>query len=186
MRFSILAVMAMASTVLAQEDPGPSPTASVGCEPHGDHWHCEGPATEAATETTVVTPTMPSPTQSVGCEPHGDHWHCDGPASTEATATTTASASHSHDDDDDEEEATETPTMPSPSESVGCEPHGDHWHCEGPAETGSVSATTSAEGAEETGSSEEEGSSEEGAAGMLGVELSAVIALAVGVAVVQL
>lgn len=25
------------SGVLAQ-DPGPSPTESVGCEPHGDHW----------------------------------------------------------------------------------------------------------------------------------------------------
>ena len=29
-----------ATLVLTQgaEDPGPSPTASVGCEPHGDHW----------------------------------------------------------------------------------------------------------------------------------------------------
>lgn len=43
MRFSILALFALASAALAQEstsqDPGPSPTASVGCEPHGDHWY---------------------------------------------------------------------------------------------------------------------------------------------------
>ena len=24
-------------------DPGPSPTESIGCERHGDHWHCDGP-----------------------------------------------------------------------------------------------------------------------------------------------
>jgi hypothetical protein len=40
MRFSVYAIALMTSVssgVLAQ-DPGPSPTASVGCEPHGDHW----------------------------------------------------------------------------------------------------------------------------------------------------
>lgn len=30
-----------ASAVLAQADPGPSPTNSVGCKPHGDHWYVE-------------------------------------------------------------------------------------------------------------------------------------------------
>ncbi|KAF3354601.1 hypothetical protein VdG1_07391 [Verticillium dahliae VDG1] len=25
-------------------DLPPAPTQYVGCEPHGDHWHCEGPA----------------------------------------------------------------------------------------------------------------------------------------------
>ncbi|ERF76813.1 hypothetical protein EPUS_07993 [Endocarpon pusillum Z07020] len=29
-------------------DPGPSPTASIGCVPHGDHWDCEGPAPVSA------------------------------------------------------------------------------------------------------------------------------------------
>ena len=55
--------------------------------------------------------------------------------------------------------------MPSPSQSVGCEPHGDHWHCDGPAETGSAGG-------------------EEGAAGAIGVDLSAVAAMAIGVAAV--
>ncbi|KAL4890560.1 hypothetical protein BDV59DRAFT_204273 [Aspergillus ambiguus] len=179
MRFSALALMALASSALAQ-DPGPSPTASVGCEPHGDHWHCDGPASEAATES--ITPTVPSPTQSVGCEPHGDHWHCDGPASAAATATSTATASD-EDHEEDHEDSTASPTMPSPTESVGCEPHGDHWHCDGPAETGaSASGTSSAEGAEATGSED----AEEGAAGIMGVELSAVVGLALGVAVFQL
>lgn len=148
--------------------------------------HCDGPATAAATET--ATPAVPSPTESVGCEPHGDHWHCDGPASTAATATSTATASH----DDHDEESTATPTVPSPTESVGCEPHGDHWHCDGPAETGSsasastsasasASSTSSAAGAAASGSD-----GEEGAAGNIGVQLSAVVGLALGVAVLQL
>ncbi|KLJ13565.1 hypothetical protein EMPG_11502 [Blastomyces silverae] len=117
-----------ATFVLGQEDPGPSPTESVGCEPHGDHWHCDGPRLPTgATTTASATPTAadpgPSPTESVGCEPHGDHWHCDGPR-LPTSATTTG---------------TVTPTAadpgPSPTESVGCEPHGDHWHCEGPVPT---------------------------------------------------
>lgn len=73
----------------------PSPTESIGCEPHGDHWHCEGPRTTPAvvvvtTSAAVAVTTSahahedhtdspgtgsmaPSPTASVGCEPHGDH-----------------------------------------------------------------------------------------------------------------
>ena len=61
----------------------PSPTESVGCEPHGDHWHCDGPrvtSSAAPNPTGSSTKSLkPSPTESVGCEPHGDHWHCDGP-----------------------------------------------------------------------------------------------------------
>jgi hypothetical protein len=36
----ILAFLALTACALAQETetPGPSPTESVGCEPHGDHW----------------------------------------------------------------------------------------------------------------------------------------------------
>lgn len=31
-------------TVIGQsEDPGPSPTESIGCEPHGDHWYACSP-----------------------------------------------------------------------------------------------------------------------------------------------
>ncbi|EGX45253.1 hypothetical protein AOL_s00173g354 [Orbilia oligospora ATCC 24927] len=114
----------------------PSPTESVGCEAHGDHWHCEGPV--AVTTTAAKTTShdheegegtlAPSPTGSVGCEAHGDHWHCAGPR--EATTTTT-SASH----------GTGSGTLaPSPAESVGCEAHGDHWHCDGPRTT--IASTT--------------------------------------------
>ncbi|KXG51578.1 uncharacterized protein PGRI_089710 [Penicillium griseofulvum] len=109
MRFSVyvIALMTSVSSGVLAQDPGPSPTASVGCEPHGDHWHCDGPAstgvsvTSTASEveastTAHVTPTAPSPTESVGCEPHGDHWHCDGPAETaSASASGSASASAS-------------------------------------------------------------------------------------------
>lgn len=32
-------LLGLVPLALAQtEDPGPSPTESVGCEPHGDHW----------------------------------------------------------------------------------------------------------------------------------------------------
>ncbi|CAI7639953.1 hypothetical protein N7533_002029 [Penicillium manginii] len=108
MKFTLLAMIALVSGAISQtttsEDPGPSPTASVGCEPHGDHWHCDGPASATATTsasasssedtTTSATPTSPSPTESVGCEPHGDHWHCDGPAETGTDSSSTASASN--------------------------------------------------------------------------------------------
>lgn len=50
--------------------------------------------------------------------------------------------------------------MPSPTESVGCEPHGDHWHCDGPAETGSAGG-------------------EEGSAGAMGVHASLLVGLSV-------
>ena len=50
---------------------GPSPTDSVGCEPHGDHWDCEGPATPTGTGTaapsfvtTTSRPAGPAPTTS--------------------------------------------------------------------------------------------------------------------------
>ncbi|CAH0038050.1 unnamed protein product [Clonostachys rhizophaga] len=143
---------AVSSAVSSAADPGPSPTESVGCQPHGDHWHCEGPATSAAVTTSAsedhdhdhssTVDPGPSPTESVGCQPHGDHWHCEGPAvtsgassrapSSSAAAVTTTSADH-----DDHSHGSATPTKPSPTESVGCEPHGDHWHCDGPRVTSS-------------------------------------------------
>ncbi|KAG7293591.1 hypothetical protein NEMBOFW57_003644 [Staphylotrichum longicolle] len=111
----------------------------------------------------------PSPTESVGCEPHGDHWHCEGPrvtsapvaaatSSSAAAAVTTSSATHDHDhdhgDDDDDDhvhtDAAGTGSLkPSPTESYGCEPHGDHWHCEGPvtaSATGTASVSAAASG----------------------------------------
>lgn len=92
------------STTSADASPTlPSPTESVGCEPHGDHWHCDGPAETAgasSSATVSASPTMPIPTESSGCEPHGDHWHCDGPAETgSASASASASASTSSGDE---------------------------------------------------------------------------------------
>ncbi|KAF2837909.1 hypothetical protein M501DRAFT_146015 [Patellaria atrata CBS 101060] len=170
---TLIPSFALVAFALAQsESLAPSPTESIGCEPHGDHWHCDGPA---PTGDVVGTGSLaPSPTESIGCEPHGDHWHCDGPAvettpvvivitpsaiasATESVLTTTALAtltehSHSEGEEDhehtthDEDEPMTGMPPPSPTESVGCEPHGDHWHCDGPAVTGpSTLLTTSTE-----------------------------------------
>ncbi len=87
-----------ASEIGSSLDPGPSPTASIGCEPHGDHWDCEGPRATDLIITTTAIPVAstsshdenapmtgsnldpgPSPTASIGCIPHGDHWDCEGP-----------------------------------------------------------------------------------------------------------
>ncbi len=59
------------------------------------------------------------------------------------SASTTSSATHDEDDHDHEEHTDTSGTAslkPSPTESYGCEPHGDHWHCEGPI-TASVSGS---------------------------------------------
>ena len=83
------AVFALLAASLAgaqtTESLAPSPTESTGCEPHGDHWHCDGPATATGTAGAASTSShdhnegegetlAPSPTESIGCEPHGDHW----------------------------------------------------------------------------------------------------------------
>ncbi|KAI1653686.1 hypothetical protein F4813DRAFT_373716 [Daldinia decipiens] len=82
---AILTTFLVASTAVTQTLP-PSPTASVGCHPHDDHWHCDGPASSTALVTISSTHNnetlgtlAPSPTESIGCEPYGDYWHCDGP-----------------------------------------------------------------------------------------------------------
>ncbi len=36
MKFSYIALLGLGSVALAQD---PSPTESIGCEPHGDHWY---------------------------------------------------------------------------------------------------------------------------------------------------
>ncbi|KAK1541001.1 hypothetical protein CPAR01_06990 [Colletotrichum paranaense] len=117
----ILSMLGFAAFAFAQsESLAPSPTESVGCEPHGDHWHCEGArATTAAavSGTTLLTSV--------------------------AAATTTATEDHDHDHDDDHSSGTGS-LAPSPTESVGCEPHGDHWHCDAAATA--VSGTASASG----------------------------------------
>jgi hypothetical protein len=48
--------------------PGP-PVESTGCELHGDHYHCEGPAEgyEGTTATGTAEPSIPSPTESSNC-----------------------------------------------------------------------------------------------------------------------
>lgn len=66
------------------------------------------------------------------------HRHCDGPV---AVATATA-AETAHDHERAHEHGSViTPAVPSPTESAGCEPRGDHWHCDGPATA--VAAVTS-------------------------------------------
>ncbi|KAH7129883.1 hypothetical protein B0J13DRAFT_610973 [Dactylonectria estremocensis] len=156
-----------------------SPTESYGCEPHDDHWHCEGARATLSTavaETAAAATTSevhdhdhededehdhssgtgslaPSPTESWGCEPHGDHYHCSGAVATLSTVVTSAAVSdaaatttEAHDDEDDHDHSSGTGTIAaSPTESYGCEPHGDHWHCDGArATTGSSDATIAA------------------------------------------
>ncbi|KAF7532914.1 hypothetical protein G7054_g7532 [Neopestalotiopsis clavispora] len=103
----------------------------------------------------------PSPTESVGCEAHEDHWHCDGPVSTTQAGTitatslittTTAATSTSAEEEDHDHESGTGSLAASPTESVGCEPHGDHWHCDGPASTTAASNVTSASTASSTSS----------------------------------
>ncbi|OTA90599.1 hypothetical protein M434DRAFT_77648 [Hypoxylon sp. CO27-5] len=136
-------LLAVSSAVAQTQTLPPSPTASVGCHPHGDHWHCDGPASSTVSITASSThdeegsvTLAPSPTESTGCHPHGDHWHCDGPVSAAASSTSSATG----DDHDDHSEG-DGSLAPSPTESVGCEPHGDHWHCDGPAVTVSTSSS---------------------------------------------
>ncbi|TLS26922.1 hypothetical protein PpBr36_03977 [Pyricularia pennisetigena] len=132
----IVAMFGLVAVGVAQQLP-PSPTASVDCEPHGDHWHCRGPRT-----------TVPG--QSVTANPSGVTTR--PPAAASATATSSRHHDHDHDDDDDDDHDDDhddddhhsgTRTLPpSPTASVGCQPHGDHWHCTGP-KTGSAATVAS-------------------------------------------
>ncbi|KAK4446365.1 hypothetical protein QBC34DRAFT_469702 [Podospora aff. communis PSN243] len=160
MKFSL--ILALSPFVLAQ-NLAPSPTESVGCEPHGDHWHCDGPRSTLATITTGPT--------------------------TSGTATVTAPAvshSHDHDDehehehssvhsDDDHHHSTSGSLKPSPTESTGCTPHGDHWHCDGKKADETGTATTAATAAATT-------TPATAAAGRMGLQ-EAVMAGAMGLAV---
>ncbi|KAF6795385.1 hypothetical protein CSOJ01_13448 [Colletotrichum sojae] len=110
--FQILAILGFSAISMAQTAVlAPSPTASWGCEPHGDHWHCEGSrATTAAAAGTTLTTSVSAATTSAA-EDH-DHDHDD------------------HDDHDDDHASGTGSLPPSPTASVGCEPHGDHWYVE--------------------------------------------------------
>ncbi|KFH46075.1 hypothetical protein ACRE_030440 [Hapsidospora chrysogenum ATCC 11550] len=46
-----LGLIPFAVAQAGDETLGPAPTESYGCEPHGDHWHCDGPATATSTPT---------------------------------------------------------------------------------------------------------------------------------------
>ncbi|KAH7274746.1 hypothetical protein NW759_004740 [Fusarium solani] len=155
-----VALLGLFPAVMAAESLAPSPTESVGCEPHGDHWHCEAARTTLATAKAPATTDeedhddhdheagesealAPSPTESVGCEPHGDHWHCEAARTSggaAADAVTSESVAAATTEEHDHSAGATESLAPSPTESVGCEPHGDHWHCEGPA-TGAASGT---------------------------------------------
>ena len=94
--------LGLVQAVLA-ESLGPSPTESVGCEPHGDHW-CVFPS--SSRQDLHVRDVTNHPLSR----------HCEGPAPTEDSAAAST----------DDADASEDPG-PSPTESEGCEPHGDHW-----------------------------------------------------------
>ncbi|KAK4151063.1 hypothetical protein C8A00DRAFT_36292 [Chaetomidium leptoderma] len=123
------ALLGLVSAALGQEALAPSPTESVGCEPHGDHWHCEGPRVTSESVGAVTSASTAVVTSSA-TQTEGDHDHGEG------------EGEHHTDEHTD---ATGTGSLkPSPTESYGCEPHGDHWHCEGPvtaAGSGSVAPT---------------------------------------------
>ena len=79
----------------------------------------------------------PAPTESIGCRIVDGAWECAAPRTAAASSISTASSETS------QTPTTTTPTETSgtssgipgpPVESTGCELHGDHYHCEGPAE----------------------------------------------------
>ncbi|KAJ4311275.1 hypothetical protein N0V94_008032 [Neodidymelliopsis sp. IMI 364377] len=186
--FTIVAAVAAQDTYTAT---------GVGCEPHGDHWHCPAgvaePTTVPAAEASVDTV---SATASGVCEPHDDHWHCPAgvaeptyapsaaPAITSAvsaatTAAPSASASHSHDDEDDHSHAVTAAT---------CEPHGDHWHCPSgvaepttaPAQSGTASRASTASNAGASASASASPSQFAGAASSVGVSQQGFLAVVLG------
>ncbi|KAL1795778.1 hypothetical protein ACET3X_006002 [Alternaria dauci] len=148
MRFSVIALLAAATAVVAQDTV--SVTAGGDCEPHGDHWHCPDGVPEP------TTPPTPEQLASHSAEEAAEETAASTPASTIASTTLTvvtsgstlitASATHSHDDDDEDHDHEATAST--------CEPHGDHWHCPSgvaepttaPAETVSGTATVTASG----------------------------------------
>ncbi|KAI2467493.1 hypothetical protein F4781DRAFT_309900 [Annulohypoxylon bovei var. microspora] len=114
----LLTAMLAAASVAAQTLP-PSPTASVGCHAHEDHWHCDGVA--SSTVSVIVSSTEnPESSQTLALSSTG-------------SLVSSSSISEEHN------EGTGS-LAPSPTESVGCEPHGDHWHCDGAVIASSTSS----------------------------------------------
>jgi hypothetical protein len=107
-------------------DPGPSPTASIGCVPHGDHWDCEGPAPASAPSSSGSDSGILAPATS--------------------SATTAAAVSESTHDENAPVTGSNLDPGPSPTASIGCVPHGDHWDCEGPAPASTASSSGSDSG----------------------------------------
>ncbi|KAK4203956.1 hypothetical protein QBC40DRAFT_303913 [Triangularia verruculosa] len=148
-------------------DPGPSPTESIGCVAHNDHWDCEGPRVTDAVVTTSTGTAPVVPTTAI----HHDHDDDDD-------------HDHDHDHTDDEDDHTDSPgtgsIKPSPTESYGCESHGDHWHCEGhrTASSALVVVTTATNGADSEAATTTTSTSTAGAAQVTGLSLAAgVVAL---------
>ncbi|KAL6852503.1 hypothetical protein ACO1O0_007048 [Amphichorda felina] len=118
MKFTVLLSLGLIPFAVAQSTSlGPAPTESYGCEPHGDHYHCESHVSETAAAHVPTSVSTPAP-------------------------TATEEESHDHEEHDDHDHETGS-LPPSPTASAGCEPHGDHWHCDGPATpTGESGETT--------------------------------------------
>lgn len=119
MKLSLL--LALSPLVLAQT-LAPSPAESIGCEAHGDHWHCDGPRSTLVTITTGPTATGATAVPTTAISKSHDHDH-----ESESDHHHEHSSTDAHDHD-----AHATASLkPSPTESTGCTPHGDHWHCTG-------------------------------------------------------
>lgn len=146
--FPSVALFSLLSLALGQDDNSasgslaPSPTESVGCTTHGDHWygrpfhdislpqtdlgtrHCKGP--RVTSSPVVITTTI----SGVAVAP-----------------TSIASHDHDHDGDHDHDDHSYTAApgtgslKPSPTESHGCEAHGDHWDCAGPVTATGATST---------------------------------------------
>ncbi|KAK4462399.1 hypothetical protein QBC42DRAFT_201449 [Cladorrhinum samala] len=150
-------LMGVLTTALGQT-LGPSPTESVGCVPHNDHWDCEGPRVT----TGVTSATDPALTNAPTTTAHHDDDH-----------------GHDHGEDDDDHDHTHTDAAgtgsikPSPTESYGCEPHGDHWHCEGHVTASATGSATSNPAAAAT----ETSSSTAGAAQATGLGIAGLVAV---------
>lgn len=80
----------------------------------------------------------PAPTESIGCRVVNGEWECAAPRTASQAASTSVASSSAAAETSETPSAT-TPTETSgvpapPAESTGCVAHGDHYHCEGPAE----------------------------------------------------
>ncbi|KAK4198872.1 hypothetical protein QBC40DRAFT_330135 [Triangularia verruculosa] len=123
------AIIVALSALSAAQELAPSPTESVGYLTLIPHGHCDGPR-EAAPATTA-TPVIINTSISV---------------TVPATTTAAPQDDHDHEDEEDHDDHSSGVLAPSPTGSVGCEPHGDHWHCEGPAAPVTTIATVTTSG----------------------------------------